>query len=72
MILDGEALNVMAGCISRGEKPTIDTQVIETDVWCEECRMDSAARAAVTVVTPEAVYEAGTLIYCVLHDRRDE
>lgn len=67
MILDGEALNVMAGCISRGEHLTVETNgVFECGVWCDTCGAPNATTFELRGITTAAVYDLGTVTACTV------
>lgn len=73
MKLDCQAMQVMAGCISRSEHVTIETfGVVEEELWCERCRSFSTARIALKGITATAVYDLGVVTVCAEHDGDDD
>lgn len=73
MKLDGQALQVMAECISRSEHLTLDIDVRQSQgvVVCERCDSPTALIVPVKGISDTAVYDMGTITACAVCDVKE-
>lgn len=65
MELDGEAIRVMAECISRNEHLTVETlPVTECGLKCDTCGVLAVAVWPLRGISSSAVYDLGTVSVC--------